>query len=73
MVNAVAERLQVVGFRFGSDADNEAAWAIWQANAMDADSELVQTDALVDRPSFVLVQPDNDNPLGRVDHPRVPA
>jgi Phage portal protein, SPP1 Gp6-like len=64
IVNAVAERLQVVGFRFGDDQASEAAWTIWQANQMDADSELVQTDALVMGSSFVLVQPDEDNPTG---------
>jgi hypothetical protein len=69
VVNAVAERLRVVGFRFGEgeggDADDgKRAWTIWQANQMDADSELVQVDALVMGSSFVLVQPDDDNPTG---------
>ena len=69
VINAVAERLQVVGFRFGDgeggDADDGSlAWTIWQANQMDADHELVQTDALVMGSSFVLVQPDEDNPTG---------
>ncbi len=62
VVNAVAERLQVVGFRFqGAD---DLAWSIWQASRMDADAELVQTDALVQGCSLVLVQPDDDNPTG---------
>jgi hypothetical protein len=62
IVNAVAERLRVVGFRFaGADAD---AWAIWQASHMDADSRLVQKDALIMGSSYVLVQPDDDNPTG---------
>jgi hypothetical protein len=64
VVNAVAERLRVVGFRFGSEADNEAAWTLWQASQMDADHELVQSDALIMSSSFVLVQPDEDNPSG---------
>lgn len=64
VVNAVAERLQVTGFRFGTDEDNDAAWALWQANRMDADAELVQTDALVTGRGFLLVQPDEDNPTG---------
>ncbi|MBO0815329.1 MAG: phage portal protein, partial [Actinobacteria bacterium] len=64
IVNAVAERLQVTGFRFGSQEDNDLAWSIWQANAMDADAEMVQTDALVTGSGFVLVQPDDDNPSG---------
>ena len=64
VVNAVAERLSVTGFRFGSDDDDELAWAIWQASSMDADHELVHTDALVTGQSFVLVAPDDDNPTG---------
>jgi hypothetical protein len=64
VVNAVAERLQVVGFRFGSKSESDAAWAIWQANCLDADAELVQTDALVQATAFMLVQPDDDNPSG---------
>jgi hypothetical protein len=64
VVNAVAERLQVVGFRFADRADSEAAWTIWQASSMDADHELVQTDALVQGSSLVLVQADDDNPAG---------
>jgi hypothetical protein len=62
IVNAVAERLTVTGFRFaGADAD---AWAIWQASHMDADSQLAQIDALITGSGFVLVQPDDDNPTG---------
>jgi hypothetical protein len=64
VVNAVAERLQVTGFRFGSSEDSAAAWAIWQANQMDADAEMVQTDALVQGSSFVLVQPDEESAAG---------
>jgi hypothetical protein len=62
VVNAVAERLQVTAFRF--EGAEEDAWRIWQASQMDADAELVQTDALVTGSSFVLVQPDDDNPTG---------
>lgn len=62
VVNAVAERLQVVGFNF--DGDDGQAWDIWQASQMDADAELVQTDALVMGASYVLVQSDDSNPTG---------
>ena len=66
IVNATLDRLHVSGFRFGDSASSGAAdaWAIWQANGMDADSLLVHTDALVTSSSFVLVQPDDDNPTG---------
>ena len=62
VVNAVAERLSVEGFRFGAGSD--LAWLIWQANSMDADSQLVQIDALVGGSGFILVQPDETNPTG---------
>jgi hypothetical protein len=63
IVNAVAERMQVVGFSFGNQEDNELAWAVWQANGMDADAEMVQTEALITGSGFVLVQPE-DNAVG---------
>ena len=62
IVNAVAERLQVVGFRFAGATDE--AWEIWQANQMDADAEMAQSDALITGSGFLLVQPDDDNPTG---------
>src|SRR5262252_6882532 len=40
VVDAVAERLQVVAFQWGASSDT--AWSIWQANGMDADAEMVQ-------------------------------
>jgi len=64
VVNAVAERLQVTGFRFNDAGASDRAWAVWQANAMDADAELAQTDALVTGQSFVLVQPDDASAVG---------
>ena len=62
VVNAVAERLAVVGWRFGDSSD--AANAIWQANHMNADHHMVQRDALVTGGGYVLVQPDDRNPSG---------
>jgi hypothetical protein len=64
VVNAVAERLQVVGFRFGDGPADDAAWLIWQASQMDADSEMAQLDALVTGHGYALVQQDEDNPTG---------
>ena len=63
VVNAVAERLQVQGFRF-TDGGSAVAWQIWQDSCMDADAEMVQTDALVTGQSFALVQPSDDSPTG---------
>jgi Phage portal protein, SPP1 Gp6-like len=70
VVNAVAERLEVTGFRFAGEPD--LPWQIWQASQMDADAELVQTDALVTGSGFVLVQPDDDNPTGVAISPESP-
>jgi len=73
VVDAVAERLQVVGFRFGADeGDDRDAWAIWQANGLDADSELSQTDALTGGVSYVSVWPDEASPVGVMIAPEHP-
>jgi hypothetical protein len=74
IVDAVAERLQVVGFRFGgSQGGDDQAWLIWQANHMDADHEMAQTDALVAGVSAVTVWPDDDSPVGVTITPEHPA
>jgi hypothetical protein len=65
VVNAVAERLQVVGFRFGpGNISGAHAWEIWQGSSLDADAELAQTDALVAGNAFALVNIDEENPTG---------
>lgn len=64
IVNAVAERLQVVGFRFGDEAIEEQAWYVWQANQLDADSEMSQTDALALGHTYVSVWPDDSHASG---------
>jgi hypothetical protein len=72
VVNAVAERLQVVGFRFGGQETDDTAWQIWQANQLDADSEMGQTDSLVCGSTFASVTPNDDNPTGvdiYLEHP----
>lgn len=73
IINAVAERLYVMGFHFGDPAIDDLAWAIWQASSMDADSEMTQTDALVCAHSFVAVWPDEANPTGVTIYPEHPA
>jgi hypothetical protein len=73
VVDAVAERLQVVGFRFGGDETGDRdAWSIWQANGLDADSELSQTDALTGGVAYVSVWPDETSSVGvtiAAEHP----
>jgi hypothetical protein len=68
--DAPSERLSVVGFRFGEStgADSDA-WAIWQRNELDADSALVQDNALQTGQSYVLVWgDDNGDPLITCEH-----
>lgn len=55
IVDAVAERLTVEGFRLDSaDADDDA-WRMWQANQLDAESELAHREALVKGLAFATV------------------
>jgi hypothetical protein len=73
VVDAVAERLRVVGFRFGeTEAADDNAWLIWQANEMDAMHGMAQNDALVIGSSYVSVWPDPDSGTGvriGIEHP----
>jgi hypothetical protein len=72
VVDASVERLGVEGFRFGDvpDADVDA-WAIWQANDMDAQSMLAHTEAVKCGESYALVAPgaDGEPPTITVEHP----
>lgn len=62
VVDATAERMQVDGFRLGdAEVGDPQAWRIWQANNLDADSDLVITEAVKTSRAFVLVAP---NPAG---------
>lgn len=56
LVNSVAERLKVTGFKvFGeNDADAEL-WKVWQANDLEAQSHLAHVDSLTYGRSFVFV------------------
>ena len=75
VVSSVSERLRVVGFRTGGESTNDVdreAWRIWQANHLDADSELVHDDALTLSDSYVIVGPNPDDattPLITVESP----
>lgn len=63
VVDATAERLQVDGFRLGEpNVGDPELWRIWQANSMDADSDLQLTEAVKVGRSFALVAPNPDDP-----------
>jgi hypothetical protein len=58
VVDATAERIQADGFRVGdAEVGDERSWRIWQANNMDADSDLLITEAVKVGRSFALVAP----------------
>jgi hypothetical protein len=66
VVDATEERLNVEGFRLGSNPDGDKrAWKLWQANQLDAESQLVHTEALINGRTYVLVWNGED--------PKVPA
>lgn len=64
VVDAVVERLHVEGFRLGDTSGDADAWRIWQANQLDAESELAHREALIKRTAYALVWdwPDADRP-----------
>lgn len=58
VVEAVRERMTPTGFRTGAESDDLGdgeAWRIWQANSLDADSDLVHRAALVMGDAYVIV------------------
>lgn len=70
VVDAVEERLSVTGFRFaeGDEADKDA-WQMWQANGLDADSQMGHVEAIKTGAAYVLVEPRENLPLITVEHP----
>lgn len=76
LVEAVRERMEPVGFRTGAAGDDlgdAEAWRIWQANALDADCELVHAAMLGLADGFVIVGPvdrEIDAPLITPEDPR---
>lgn len=76
VVDGVEERLDVTGFRFGGGAPLEGedqeveevqaadqdAWRIWQANELDAESQVAHTEAIKSGICYVLVWFDPDRP-----------
>jgi hypothetical protein len=58
VVTSAARRLKVQGFRFGShQGADEDAWAIWQANGIDAQAKMVHTEAIKLGEAGWLVEP----------------
>lgn len=57
VIQAVEERLTVEGFRFGGQRADRQAWAIWQDNALDRQSQALHREALVKGEGLVIVAP----------------
>lgn len=76
IVEAVRERMRVVGFRTGAAGDelgDELAWQIWQANNLDADSGMVHRAKMAMRDAYVIVgdiDPETELPLITPEDPR---
>ncbi len=70
VVDSVAERLQVQGFRFGEqENDDKDAWGIWQANGLDAQSNMVHTESIKLGEAYWMVTPNGDVPKITCEHP----
>jgi hypothetical protein len=73
VVDASAERLKVEGFRFGSKDADADAWAIWQANDLDAEADLAHTESVKLGCSYALVGPDDGGDPSIQIEPRTKA
>lgn len=68
LVNAVAERMQVTGFRaIGDEKADAELWRIWQANDLDSQAHLAHVDSLAYGRSFVVVWAGDKDPLVTVE------
>lgn len=76
VVESTLERMHITGFRTGGDsttAVDKEAWRIWQANHLDADSDLVHRSMLVMSHAYVIVganSQDTATPIITPEDPR---
>jgi hypothetical protein len=71
--DATVELCRVEGFRLGAGAPKPDTdlWRIWQANNMDADSDLALLESSIGKVSYLMVAPnpaDSTTPLMSVEH-----
>lgn len=78
VVDSAVDRLEVQGFRFGvggagnTRETDDDAWAIWQENNLDAESELAHSEAVKCGCAYTLVDPNakaGEQPRITVEHP----
>lgn len=56
VVDAVEQRLNVQGFRYGTDPKSDpAAWNLWQSNNLDALSQIAHQESLIKGDCFAIV------------------
>lgn len=71
--DAVAEREQIEGFRFGADGPaDQDTWRLWQANDLDSYSDQGILEAHITGQAYMLVAPnpkDEKTPLAWMEHP----
>jgi hypothetical protein len=73
VVDVAVERLGINGFRFGEDDADEEASVIWQANALDAGSIRIHTNAAKFGTGYLIVGPPRQpggEPVITVEDPR---
>ena len=68
VVDALAERLTVIGFDSDSDILNEWAWQLWQKNRMDYLQSVIHTETIMLGDSYVLIDWDEDKQMPRFTH-----
>lgn len=68
VVDAVEERLNVEGFRFGDESGDGDAWDIWQRNGLDAMSQIAHTEALIAGEAYASVWSADGQPLVTIEH-----
>jgi hypothetical protein len=73
VVDSVQERLRVDGFRLGdTPSSDRRVWKLWQQNNLDADSDVLHTESLINGTAYTLVWPDVDDPTQpriTIEHP----
>lgn len=57
VVDVAVERLEIQGFRFGEDDADGDAWAMWQANRLDAQSIAGHTEAVKCETAYIQTGP----------------
>lgn len=66
IVDALAERLTVIGFDGGDDALNKYAWQVWKNNRMDYTQVAIHTETIMLGDGYVLVDWDQEQSRPRI-------